>query len=34
MAIVGRLMQLLPPALFDALAGSAGRKPRRAPPRP
>jgi short-subunit dehydrogenase len=32
MAIVGRLMQWMPPALFDAFAASAGRKPRRAPP--
>lgn len=29
MAIVGRLMQLLPPVVYDALAVKAGRKPRR-----
>ena len=31
MAIVGRLMQLLPPAIYDALAVKAGRKPRKVP---
>jgi short-subunit dehydrogenase len=32
MAIVAKLMRLLPNALFDALAGRAGRKPRGLPP--
>jgi short-subunit dehydrogenase len=29
MAIVARLMHVLPPALYDRLAAKAGRKPRR-----
>lgn len=29
MAIVGRVLHVLPPALFDAFAAKAGRKPRR-----
>ena len=32
MALVGRLMHILPPAAFDRLAAKAGRKPRRTPP--
>ncbi len=32
MAIVGRILKVLPPAVFDALFARAGRKPRRARP--
>jgi len=31
MAIVGRIMNVLPAGVFEALASSAGRKPRRSP---